>query len=128
MTAKDIILAIIARIGVGGGTGHVLEYTGAAIRALDMEERMTICNMSIEAGARAGMIAPDETTFEYLAGRPFAPQGADWDAAVARWRSLPSDPGAVYDRTVTLDAAALEPMVTYGTNPGMGVPISGLHP
>jgi 3-isopropylmalate/(R)-2-methylmalate dehydratase large subunit len=128
VTAKDIILAIIAKIGVGGGTGHVLEYTGPAIRALDMEARMTICNMSIEAGARAGMIAPDETTFAYLAGRPFAPQGADWDAAVACWRSLPSDPGAKYDRSITIDAASLEPMVTYGTNPGAAIPLSGCVP
>ena len=112
VSAKDIILAIIAKIGVGGGTGHVLEYTGSAIRALDMEGRMTICNMSIEAGARAGMIAPDETTFAYLKGRPFAPQGAAWDAAVAFWKTLPTDVGAQYDSTVVLDASALEPMVT----------------
>jgi 3-isopropylmalate/(R)-2-methylmalate dehydratase large subunit len=128
VTAKDVILAIIARIGVGGGTGHVIEYTGAAVRALDMEARMTICNMSIEAGARAGMIAPDENTFSYLYGRPFAPQGQAWDAAVRRWKTLPSDPGAQYDQTVTLDAAALEPMVTYGTTPGMAIPIQGRVP
>jgi 3-isopropylmalate/(R)-2-methylmalate dehydratase large subunit len=128
VTAKDVILALIARIGVGGGTGHVFEYTGEAIRALTMEERMTICNMSIEGGARAGLIAPDDTTFEYVHGRRHAPQGADWDAAVKRWRSLPSDEGAGYDRSITLDAASLEPMVTYGTNPGMGVPISGRVP
>jgi 3-isopropylmalate/(R)-2-methylmalate dehydratase large subunit len=128
VTAKDVILAIIARIGVGGGTGHVLEYTGEAIRAMSMESRMTICNMSIEAGARAGMIAPDETTFAYLAGKPFAPQGAAWDKAVADWATLPSDPGAKYDRTVVINAAQLEPMVTYGTNPSMGVPISGCVP
>jgi 3-isopropylmalate/(R)-2-methylmalate dehydratase large subunit len=128
VTAKDIILALIARIGVGGGTGHVFEYTGEAIRALSMEERMTICNMSIEGGARAGLIAPDDTTFDYVHGRRHAPQGADWDAAIDRWRGLPSDPGATYDRSITLDAGALEPMVTYGTNPGMGVPISGRVP
>ncbi len=126
--AKDIILALIARIGIGGGTGHVIEYTGDAIRALSMEERMTVCNMSIEGGARAGLIAPDETTFAYLKGRKFAPQGAAWDAAVARWRELPSDEGAVYDRTVVIDGSTLEPMVTYGTNPGMGLPITGRVP
>jgi len=128
VTAKDIILALIAKIGVGGGTGHVFEYTGSAIRSLSMEGRMTLCNMSIEAGARAGMIAPDDTTFEYLAGRPFAPQGAAWDAAVARWRQLPTDPGATYDRSVTLDVSTLEPMITYGTHPGMGMPITGRVP
>ena len=128
VTAKDIILALLARIGVGGGTGHVFEYRGAAIRALSMEERMTICNMSIEGGARAGLIAPDETTFNYLAGRPFAPQGADWDAAVARWRALPSDEGATYDKSIDIDADALEPMITYGTNPGMGLPITAPVP
>jgi len=128
VTAKDIILALIARIGVGGGTGHVIEYTGDAVRALGMEGRMTICNMSIEAGARAGMMAPDDATFEYVAGREQAPKGADWDAALARWRSLPSDPGARYDRTVTLDVGALEPMITYGTHPGMGMPITGRVP
>ncbi len=124
VTAKDLILALIAQIGVGGGTGHVFEYTGQAIRALSMEERMTVCNMSIEGGARAGMIAPDETTFEYLAGREFAPKGAAWDKALVRWRSLPSDEGAVYDKTVYLDASNLEPMITYGTNPGMGMKIT----
>lgn len=124
VTAKDIILALLAKIGVGGGTGHVFEYRGPAIRALSMEERMTICNMSIEGGARAGLVAPDETTFNYLHGRPFAPQGADWDAAVMQWRALPSDEGAYYDKEVDLDAAALEPMITYGTNPGMGIPIT----
>ncbi len=128
VTSKDIILAIIAKIGVGGGTGYVFEYTGAAIRALSMEERMTICNMSIEGGARAGMIAPDDTTFDYVAGRPYAPQGAAWDEAVARWRTLPTDEGAVYDKTITLDANALAPMITYGTNPGMGMPIDGTIP
>ena len=128
VSAKDIILAVIAKIGVGGGTGHVIEYTGEAIRSLGMEERMTVCNMSIEAGARAGMIAPDETTFEYLAGRPHAPNGAAWDAAVEAWRRLRTDEGATYDRTVTLDASELAPMVTYGTNPGMGIPIDGRIP
>ncbi|TFG84502.1 MAG: 3-isopropylmalate dehydratase large subunit [Chromatiales bacterium] len=123
VTAKDIILAIIGRIGVGGGTGHVIEYRGSAIRSLDMEQRMTICNMSIEGGARAGMIAPDDTTFQYLQNRPMAPQGAAWDAAVARWRNLPSDPDATFDREVAIDANQLTPMVTYGTNPGMVVPI-----
>jgi 3-isopropylmalate/(R)-2-methylmalate dehydratase large subunit len=128
VSSKDIILALIARIGVGGGTGHVFEYTGSAIRALTMEQRMTICNMSIEGGARAGMVAPDETTFEYLAGREYAPRGAAWDEAVARWRQLPSDTGAAYDKSITLDASALEPMITYGTNPGMGMPITGRVP
>ena len=122
VSAKDIILALIARIGIGGGTGHVFEYTGAAIRGLTMEERMTVCNMSIEAGARAGLIAPDEATFQYVAGRPFAPK--DFDAAVARWKALPSDEGAAHDRSLTLDASALEPMITYGTNPGMGIGIT----
>ncbi len=124
VAAKDMILALIAKIGIGGGTGHVFEFAGSAVRALDMEGRMTLCNMSIEAGARAGMIAPDDTTFEYLAGRQFAPRGPAWDAALDRWRSLPSDAGAVYDKSVTMDASKLEPMVTYGTNPGMGAPIS----
>jgi len=124
VSAKDIILALIAKIGVGGGTGHVFEYTGSAIRGLTMEERMTICNMSIEGGARAGMVAPDDTTFEYLYGREFAPKGADWDKAVARWKALPTDEGAVYDKSITLDASALEPMITYGTNPGMGMKIT----
>lgn len=128
VTAKDIILALIAKIGVGGGTGHVFEYTGSAIRALTMEQRMTICNMSIEGGARAGMVAPDDTTFDYLYGREFAPKGADWDKAVARWRQLPTDEGATYDKSVTLDASALEPMITYGTNPGMGMKITDRVP
>jgi len=128
VSAKDIILALIARIGVGGGTGHVFEYAGSAIRALSMEERMTICNMSIEGGARAGLVAPDETTFAYLKGRPHAPQGAEWDAAVARWRTLTSDEGATYDKEIVINADTLEPMVTYGTNPGMGLPISGTIP
>jgi 3-isopropylmalate/(R)-2-methylmalate dehydratase large subunit len=126
--AKDIILALIAQIGVGGGTGHVIEYAGPAIRALAMDERMTVCNMSIEGGARAGLIAPDDTTFAYLAGRPCAPQGAAWDAALAGWRALPSDEDARYDRHVTLDAARLDPMITYGTNPGMGIPIGAPVP
>ncbi|MFL5804606.1 MAG: 3-isopropylmalate dehydratase large subunit [Roseiflexaceae bacterium] len=128
VTAKDVILAIIAQIGVGGGTGYVFEYTGEAVRALSMEERMTICNMSIEGGARAGMIAPDDTTFQYVAGRPYAPSGAAWDAVVAGWRELPTDASATYDNTVTLDANQLTPMITYGTNPGMGIPITGHVP
>jgi 3-isopropylmalate/(R)-2-methylmalate dehydratase large subunit len=128
VTAKDLILAVIARVGIGGGTGHVIEYRGSAIRRLSMEERMTVCNMSIEAGARAGMIAPDETTFAYLQGRPRAPQGAAWDRALAAWRALPSDPGARFDREEKFDGAALEPMITYGTNPGMGIPIGGKVP
>ncbi|MBP6514950.1 MAG: 3-isopropylmalate dehydratase large subunit, partial [Steroidobacteraceae bacterium] len=122
VTAKDLILAIIGRLGVSGGTGHVIEYRGEAIRALSMDERMTVCNMSIEAGARAGMIAPDDVTFEYLKGRPRVPQGADWDRAVESWRQLASDAGAVFDREIVIDAATLEPMITYGTNPGMVVP------
>jgi len=128
VSAKDLILAIINKIGVSGGTGYVLEYRGEAISALSMDERMTLCNMSIEAGARAGMIAPDETTFAYLKGRPLAPQGADWDRAVAQWRQLPSDAGAVFDAEVDLDASTLEPMITYGTHPGMSLPISGSVP
>jgi 3-isopropylmalate/(R)-2-methylmalate dehydratase large subunit len=124
VTAKDLILALIAKIGVGGATGHVIEYAGAAIRALDMEGRMTVCNMSIEAGARAGMIAPDETTFAYVAGRPHAPRGDALDAALRRWRALPTDEGARFDREVRIDARALEPMITWGTNPGQGVGIS----
>src|SRR6266480_3298016 len=128
VSSKDIILALISRIGVGGGTGHVFEYTGEAIRALTMEQRMTVCNMSIEGGARAGLIAPDDTTFEYLTGRRHAPQGAAWDEAVARWRGLPTDDGATYDRSIVIDASALEPMVTYGTNPGMGIPITSRVP
>jgi 3-isopropylmalate/(R)-2-methylmalate dehydratase large subunit len=128
VTAKDVILALIARIGTGGATGHVLEYRGSAIRALDMEARMTVCNMSIEAGARAGMIAPDDTTFSYVAGKQFAPTGAAFDAAVARWRSLASDADATFDQRVTIDASRLEPMITYGTNPGMGVAIGDAVP
>ncbi len=123
-----MILALLARIGVAGGTGHVFEYRGSAIEALSMEQRMTICNMSIEGGARAGLIAPDDTTFEYLHGRPHAPQGAAWDAAVEGWRRLPTDDGATFDKTISIDATALEPMVTYGTNPGMGLPISSNVP
>ena len=128
VTAKDLILAIIGKIGVSGGTGYVLEYRGSTIRGLSMDERMTICNMSIEAGARAGMIAPDEVTFEYLKNKPRAPQGAAWDAAVARWRTLVSDPGATFDASVDIDASKLEPMITYGTNPGMVVPLTGAVP
>jgi 3-isopropylmalate/(R)-2-methylmalate dehydratase large subunit len=128
VAAKDLILAVIARIGLAGGAGAVIEYAGSAIRALSMEERMTVCNMSIEAGARAGLIAPDETTFQYLAGRPRSPAGAAWEAALARWRALPSDPGASYDKTVALDAEALEPRITFGTNPSMSAPIRGAVP
>jgi len=128
VTAKDLILAIIGKIGVSGGTGHVLEFRGPAIEAMSMDERMTICNMSIEAGARAGMIAPDATTFEYLAAAPRAPKGAEWDAAVARWSKLPTDAGAVFDRSVDIDASVLVPMVTYGTHPGMVAPITGAVP
>ena len=124
VTAKDIILAVIAKIGTGGGQGYVLEYRGEAIEALSMEARMTICNMSIEAGARAGMIAPDETTFAYLKGRPHAPQGAEWDKAVAAWRQLRSDDDAVFDAEVDLNADELTPYVTWGTNPGQGLPLS----
>jgi len=128
VTAKDIILAVIAKIGTGGGQGYVLEYRGSAIRALSMEGRMTICNMSIEAGARAGMVAPDETTFAYLEGRPHAPKGADWDEAVAYWRTLPTDEGATFDAEVFIDADQLEPFVTWGTNPGQGSSLSASVP
>lgn len=128
VTAKDIILAVIAKIGTGGGQGYVLEYRGEAIRALSMEGRMTICNMSIEAGARAGMVAPDETTFAYLKGRPHAPQGADWDAALEHWRTLRTDEGAEFDAEVVIDADTLEPFVTWGTNPGQGVPLNAAVP
>jgi 3-isopropylmalate/(R)-2-methylmalate dehydratase large subunit len=128
VTAKDIILAVIAKIGANGGQGYVLEYRGSAIRALSMEGRMTICNMSIEAGARAGMVAPDQTTFDYLKGRPHAPEGDDWDEAVAYWKTLPTDDGAVFDAEVFLDANTLEPFVTWGTNPGQGVSLSDVVP
>ncbi|MGH8218948.1 MAG: 3-isopropylmalate dehydratase large subunit [Steroidobacteraceae bacterium] len=128
VTAKDLILAIIGRIGVAGGTGQVIEFCGEAIRALDMDERMTVCNMSIEAGARAGMIAPDETTYAYLDGRPRAPQGEARERALEHWRSLPSEPGARFDREVELDATSVEPMITYGTNPGMSVAVTGAVP
>jgi 3-isopropylmalate/(R)-2-methylmalate dehydratase large subunit len=128
VTAKDLILAIINRIGVAGGTHHVLEYRGSAVRALSMDERMTVCNMSIEAGARAGLIAPDETTFAYLQTRPRAPRGDAWERAVAYWHSLPSDADARFDREVQLPASAIEPMVTYGTNPGMAIPVTGAIP
>ncbi|TFB64153.1 3-isopropylmalate dehydratase large subunit [Cryobacterium sp. Hz9] len=128
VTAKDIILAVIAKIGTGGGAGYVLEYRGEAIRALSMEGRMTICNMSIEAGARAGMVAPDQVTYDYLQGRTHAPRGADWDAAVAYWQTLATDDGATYDAEVIIDANELEPFVTWGTNPGQGVSLSGSVP
>jgi 3-isopropylmalate/(R)-2-methylmalate dehydratase large subunit len=128
VSAKDMILSIIGQIGVGGGTGHVLEYRGPAVAALGMEERMTVCNMSIEAGARAGLIAPDETTYEYLRGRTRAPQGSAWEQAVEQWRALPGDAGARFDREVAVDGARLEPMISYGTNPGMVMPIRGNIP
>ena len=128
VTAKDIILAVIAKIGTGGGQGYVLEYRGSAIRALSMEARMTICNMSIEAGARAGMVAPDQITFDYLEGRPHAPKGADWDEAVAYWKTLPTDEGAKFDAEVFLDANTLDPFVTWGTNPGQGISLNDTVP
>ncbi len=128
VTAKDLVLAIIGQVGVGGGTGHVFEFRGPCISALSMDERMTVCNMSIEAGARAGMVAPDDTTFAYLAGRPRAPAGPAWDAALERWRGLASDPGSRFDKQVDIDAGTLAPMITYGTNPGMVLPISGSIP
>jgi 3-isopropylmalate/(R)-2-methylmalate dehydratase large subunit len=128
VTAKDLVLGVITQIGTGGGQGHVIEYRGEAIRGLSMEGRMTICNMSIEAGARAGMIAPDETTFAFLRDRPHAPQGPDWDAAVDYWRTLVTDDDAVFDKVVTIDATTLSPWVTWGTNPGQGAPLSGLVP
>jgi 3-isopropylmalate/(R)-2-methylmalate dehydratase large subunit len=124
VSAKDLILAIIGQIGVDGGTGHVIEYRGSAISAMDMDSRMTVCNMSIEAGARAGMIAPDDHTFDYLAGRPRAPQGADWERAVARWRTLKSDDDAAFDKSVTISADQMQPMVTFGTNPGMVIGVN----
>jgi len=128
VSAKDLILAIIGRLGVAGGTGHVIEYRGPTVRALDMDERMTVCNMSIEAGARAGMVAPDDTTYAYLAGRPRAPRGAAWERALDEWRALPTDPGARFDRELRLDASQVEPMITWGTNPGMVVPVTGAIP
>jgi 3-isopropylmalate/(R)-2-methylmalate dehydratase large subunit len=128
VTSKDIILALLAKIGVDGGTGHVFEYRGDTIRSLDMDERMTICNMSIEGGARAGMIAPDSTTFRYLAGKPLAPKDAAWDAAVASWKKLHTDEGAEFDAAIALDAAKIEPMITYGTNPGMGLSVASRVP
>jgi len=128
VTAKDLILAVIAQIGTGGGQGYVIEYRGEAVRALSMEGRMTVCNMSIEAGARAGMVAPDEVTFAYLAGRPHAPSGEDWEEALAYWRTLRTDEGAVFDRDVHVDAGALSPYVTWGTNPGQGVPLTASVP
>jgi len=128
ITAKDIILSLIARIGIGGGTGCVFEYCGSAIRGLSMEERMTVCNMSIEAGARAGLVAPDDTTHQYVCGRPYAPTGAAWDAAVTGWRKLPTDDGAQFDKSINIDASTLEPMITFGTNPGMGIPITAMVP
>jgi 3-isopropylmalate/(R)-2-methylmalate dehydratase large subunit len=126
--AKDIVLNLISRIGIGGGTGCVFEFAGSAIRSLSMEERMTICNMSIEGGARAGLAAPDDTTYNYLAGRPAAPKGAEWDRAVSLWRQLPTDEGAAFDKTIFIDAGTLEPMITFGTNPGMGIPITAPVP
>ena len=128
VTAKDVILYIISKIGTAGGSGSVIEYTGSAIRVLNMDGRMTLCNMSIEGGARAGMVAPDDTTFEYLAGRTMAPQGVEWDKAVARWRTLPTDPGAKYDRTISFNAADIEPMISFGNNPCMTIPITGTVP
>ncbi|HKM24174.1 MAG TPA: aconitase family protein, partial [Corynebacterium sp.] len=128
VTAKDLILAIIAKIGTGGGQGHIIEYRGEAIEKLSMEARMTICNMSIEAGARAGMVAPDQKTFDYVEGREFAPKGADWDAAVEYWKTLPTDEGAEFDTVVEIDGSALTPFVTWGTNPGQGLPLSANVP
>jgi len=128
VTAKDMILSLIGKVGTGGGTGSVFEFCGSAIRALDMDARMTICNMAIEGGARAGLVTPDDTTFQYLAGREFVPKGKAWDEAVARWKRLPSDEGAHFDKSVTIDVSSLEPMITYGTNPGMSIPISGQVP
>jgi 3-isopropylmalate/(R)-2-methylmalate dehydratase large subunit len=126
--AKDIILNLISRIGIGGGNGCVFEFTGSAIQSLSMEERMTVCNMSIEGGARAGLVAPDDTTYQYLIGRPYAPQGEAWERALALWRKLPTDAGATYDKRINIDAGALEPMITFGTNPGMGIGITSVVP
>ncbi len=128
VTAKDMILGLIAQIGVGGGTGQVFEYAGPAVKGLDMEGRMTLCNMSIEGGARAGLVAPDDTTFAFLSGRELAPKGAAWDAAIARWRALVTDPDAAFDRTLDVDASALQPMITFGTNPAMAIPVTGRIP
>ena len=128
VTAKDVILALLAKIGVGGGTGHVIEYTGSTMKSLSMEERMTVCNMSIEGGARAGMMAPDDKTFEFLANREFAPKSMAWEKALRTWRTLPTDAGATYDTTVSLDVSTLVPMLTFGTNPGMGLPVTGRIP
>jgi 3-isopropylmalate/(R)-2-methylmalate dehydratase large subunit len=124
VSAKDIILALLAKIGIGGATGHVFEYRGGAVKSLNMEQRMTICNMSIEGGARAGMIAPDDVTFEYVAGREFTPKGEAWDKALLKWKALPTDDGATFDKSLTLNASDLVPMITYGTNPGMGMKIT----
>ncbi len=128
VTAKDMILALLSKIGVGGGTGCIFEYTGPAVRSLSMEARMTLCNMSIEGGARAGLVAPDAVTYEYLAGREYAPQGRRWEQAMTHWQTLPSDDGASYDLDISLDTSSLEPMITYGTNPGMGMPITARIP
>ena len=128
VTAKDMILSLIAAIGIGGGTGYVFEYSGSAVQSLHMEARMTLCNMSIEAGARAGMVAPDDTTFEYLTGREFVPKGEAWESSLKSWRRLPTDPGAEFDKSINLDVSLLEPMITYGTNPEMGIPISQAIP
>jgi len=128
VTAKDVVLGIIGRLGIGGGIGHVIEYTGSVIRGLSMEGRMTVCNMSIEGGARAGMIAPDETTFVYLEGRPHAPRGSAWEQALHAWRELRTDSGAIYERTVVVDGSSLVPHVTWGTNPGMVAPVTGRVP
>src|SRR5690606_16141670 len=128
VTAKDVVLALIAKVGTGAGVGHIVEYRGPVIERLSMEGRMTISNMSIEWGARAGLIAPDDTTFAYLADRPYAPKGEEWDRALEYWRSLPTDPGATFDSEVTLDVSGLAPYVTWGTNPGQGVPITGAVP
>jgi 3-isopropylmalate/(R)-2-methylmalate dehydratase large subunit len=128
VTSKDVILALIAHIGTGGGTGHVFEFRGDAVRRMGMDERMTLCNMSIEGGARAGMVAPDDTTYEYLAGREFAPTGEAWERAIGYWKGLVTDPSATFDRTATLDVSSLEPMITYGTSPGMGIPVTARIP